>query len=87
MSKELAPLEALEKVKTEIKKVEGRINVFIKLDIKTIEIALKALEIIMTKQVDINALRMSNNHKEYYSIQLFGAYLGQEEYDLLKEVC
>lgn len=57
-------------------------------DFATVETALKALEVIKEKRVDVDDLIESVNLEEYNRHMSFcyGSFLTQEEYDLLKEV-
>ena len=91
MSKKLKPLKALK----ELKKRYGK-NFSIQDDnrMKIVETALKALEIIKKKRVDVLELSVCANYETYLSFfkrwNFHGEYdnfiLTQEEYDLLKEV-
>lgn len=80
MNKEL---EALNELKYQCVNYQECCDLF-----DTIETALKALEIIKEKRVNVGALLMSSDCETYNDISYSGEEnkLTQEEYDLLKEV-
>lgn len=90
MSKELSPLEAFEKLKnkptltTDWYKRKTAYD-YNKLEYDIIETALKVLEIIKKKKVNIQALFYSTSCEDYNKHYNHYEDLAQEEYELLKE--
>ena len=84
MSKEL---EALEQLKA-IKQFDGGEHHFLgdEKEIKIVEKGLKALDIIIKKNVDILELKFAYSVYEYNVTKQFGEILTEEEFKLLKEV-
>lgn len=84
MSKELEALERIGMYYTTFEDDTFCINET--QDYDTIETALKALEIIKEKDVDVGWFIISENHSIYNLVIDKGKTLKKKEYDLLKEV-
>ena len=79
-------LEALERIKNNLKDEDNYINLFDTLDLSIIEKELKAFEIIRNKYVNVGYFVNCINAKEYNKWYERKYHLTQEEYNLLKEV-
>lgn len=83
MNKELTPLEALNEI-GKLKENGCYVNTTVEYEI--VETALKALEIIKEKQVDLFKVAYTNTKEEYNDmVSEHRRELTQEEFDLLKE--
>lgn len=75
-------LEALQ----DLRDVQGWNEIEYTKRLDTIEIELKALEIIKNKCVDLEYLKCCENYKQYKTLYSYWNKITKKEYDLLKEV-
>lgn len=89
-NKELSPLEALERIKDIIREDAEDIDnpTLLVNEIHIIETALKVLEIIKEKKIDLDLLKISDDLDDYNFMcdMCYKNILTHEEYDLLKKV-
>ena len=91
MSKELTPIEHLQFIRNyEIDEDHRTLNMFYvtRTSFDIIETALKVLEIIKEKKIDLDLLKISDDLDDYNFMcdMYYKNILTQEEFDLLKEV-
>jgi len=83
MSKELSPLGWLNYYKN---KLQSSSQTFRPNGFDIIETALKGIEIIKDKRVNLEYLKCCETYRQYCLVCSYGNEITQEEFDLLKEV-